>query len=186
MVAVRRLPVAVVVVLAGLAGCSDSSDTGPGGAAEDRPGAADVVSVTDGDTIRVRVAGVEERVRLVGIDTPETQGRGGLRECFGAEATDRTRQLLPGGTRVRLVLDVEARDRYGRLLAYVYRASDGLFVNLALAREGYAAVLTVPPNVAHADDFVSAAAAARSRNAGLWGRCGGPDSSLAPARPATR
>jgi micrococcal nuclease len=66
---------------------------------------------------------------------------------------------------------VEERDRYGRLLAYVYRARDDLFVNLALVREGYAMALTVPPNVAHTDELVAAARAAREQGRGLWGRC---------------
>jgi micrococcal nuclease len=124
--------------------------------------------VVDGDTVRVTIGGAEERVRLIGIDTPETHGQGGLRECFGAEATERTHALLPAGTEVRLVRDVEARDRYGRLLAYVYRAHDGLFVNLRLAEEGFAAPLSIPPNVAHS-------AEARDADRGLWGMCGGPD-----------
>ena len=64
--------------------------------------------------------------------------------------------------------DAEARDRYGRLLAYIYRAKDNLFVNLALARDGYADVLTYPPNVAHADEFVAAVRDARDANRGLW------------------
>ena len=131
--------------------------------------------MVDGDTIRVRIQGAEERVRLIGIDTPETHGPGGLRECFGAEATDRLEALLPQGTSVRLVRDVEARDRYDRLLAYVYRASDGLFVNLAMAKEGYATTLTYPPNVAHADEFVAAVRTARQGQRGLWRRCGSAD-----------
>lgn len=141
-------------------------------------GAGVVTKVVDGDTIGVRLGSQEERVRLIGIDTPETHGRGGLRECFGAEAAARTAALLPSGTRVRLERDVEARDRYGRLLAYVYRASDGLFVNLALAREGFATTLTYPPNVAHVDDFVAAVRSAREAERGLWRRCGGPDRRL--------
>jgi micrococcal nuclease len=140
-----------------------------------------VVRTVDGDTIRVRIAGApdgEEKVRFIGVDTPETHGPGGLRECFGEEASRRTAALLPPGTKVRLVRDVEARDRYQRLLAYVYRADDQLFVNLALAREGFAAPLTIPPNVAHSDAFVEAAAEARRGERGLWGRCGGPDTPL--------
>ena len=134
--------------------------------------------MTDGDTIRVRIQGVEERVRLIGIDTPETHGRGGLRECFGQEATRHMAELLPPGTPIRLVRDVEARDRYGRLLAYVYRERDDLFVNLALARDGYAAAYTFPPNVAHAEEFKDAAAEAREAGRGLWDACGGPDTAL--------
>ena len=171
----------LLVAALAVAGCAPAATPAPPGAATAPPDAV-VVSVTDGDTVRVRIAGTEERVRLVGIDTPETHGQGGLRECFGAEATARMRELLPEGTGVRLVLDVEERDRYGRLLAYLYRAHDDLFVNLAMARDGFAAALTVPPNVAHASSFASAAAEARQRGAGLWGRCGGPDVSLPRAR----
>jgi micrococcal nuclease len=70
-----------------------------------------------------------------------------------------------------LVYDVDRYDRYGRTLAYVYRARDALFVNGALVRDGYAVVLTVPPNVAHADEFVAWEREARRRDAGLWGAC---------------
>lgn len=139
------------------------------------------MKVVDGDTLHVRLAAgddVEEKVRLIGIDTPETHGRGGLRECFGAEATRRVQALLPVGTRVRLVRDVEPRDRYGRLLAYVYRGRDGLFVNLALAREGFATILTYPPNVAHSEDLKAAVRDARHAQRGLWQRCGGADTPL--------
>lgn len=157
-----------------LASCAGSTD----GAAISGRSNATVVSVTDGDTIRVRISGVEERVRLIGVDTPETRGRGGLRECFGAEATTRTKELLPPGTPVRLERDVEPRDRYDRLLAYVYRAEDDLFINMALARDGFAAALTIPPNVTYAEEFRDAAAEAREGRRGLWSACGGPDTAL--------
>ena len=149
-------------------------------AAPREPGAATVVDVVDGDTVRVRFGGSSssESVRLIGIDTPETHGPGGLRECFGAEASARTAALLPEGTEVRLERDVEARDRYARLLAYVYRKRDGLFVNLALARDGFAAPLSVPPNVAHVAEFTAATTAARVAGRGLWSRCGGADTPL--------
>jgi len=139
------------------------------------PGEGIVSKHVDGDTLHVDIGGRDETVRFIGIDTPETHGRGGLRECFGKEASDRTAKLLPLGTRVRLVRDVEARDRYRRLLAYVYRGADDLFINLELARQGYAAVLTYAPNVAHTAEFVAAAAEARIRNRGLWDRCGDAD-----------
>ena len=128
-------------------------------------GEAVVVRVVDGDTVRVRFPGSsdDESVRLLGIDTPETHGVGGLRECFGREASDHTTSLLPPGERVRLVRDVEARDRYGRLLAYVYRSRDDLFVNLALAADGYATTLTYAPNVAHRDELLAAVADAAGR-----------------------
>jgi micrococcal nuclease len=139
------------------------------------PGQATVTRVVDGDTLHVRIGGADDKVRLVGIDTPETHGPGGLRECFGQEATRHMEDLLPVGTAVTVVRDVEARDRYGRLLAYIYRARDGLFVNLAMAREGYAVPLTIAPNVAHAAEFVAAASDARRANRGLWPACGGAD-----------
>ena len=171
----------VILVLGAVAVVAAGRQLGGGNATNvPRPGAATVTRVVDGDTIRVRLGSVEESVRLIGIDTPETHGRGGLRECFGLEASRRTSALLPPGTPVRLVRDVEARDRYQRLLAYVYRSADGLFVNLALAREGYATTLTYPPNVAHTDQLVSAVRAAREAQRGLWRRCGGPDVALPP------
>lgn len=173
---VRLLLLVVGLVLAGPACRQVGTAAAPTASAQ--AGAATVVKEVDGDTIRVHIQGVEERVRLIGIDTPETHGPGGLRECFGAEAADRMAALLPEGTAVRLVRDVEARDKYNRLLAYVYRASDGLFVNLALAQEGYATTLTYPPNVAHTDEFVAAVRTARERSLGLWQKCGSPDVAL--------
>ena len=77
------------------------------------------------------------------------------------------------GERVRLVRDVEERDRYGRLLAYVYRARDGLFVNAELVRRGYATVATFPPNVAHEREFRRLAKRARMSGRGLWSQCEG-------------
>ena len=143
-------------------------------------GSGVVTNQTDGDTVRVRINGGDESVRLIGIDTPETHGRNGLVECFGKEAAKHLTSLIPNGTVVRLVRDVEARDRYGRLLAYVYRAEDDLFVNLAMARDGYADVLTYPPNVAHASEFVAAVADARNDNRGLWSACGSADVPVDP------
>ena len=135
------------------------------------PSAATVTRVVDGDTIHVSIAGHDETVRLIGINTPETVDPRSPVECFGEQAHEHTAQLLPKGTRVRLVRDVEARDRYHRLLAYVYRAKDGLFVNLELAQDGYADLLTFPPNVAHVDDFTAAVRDARDAGRGLWAAC---------------
>jgi micrococcal nuclease len=161
----RACIVAVVVLVSACGGGS--------GAARPitAPGAATVARVVDGDTIRVRIGGHEERVRLIGIDTPESVKPGTPVQCYALAASARTKALLPAGTPVRLVRDVEERDRYGRLLAYVYRVRDGLFVNLSLVREGYAVALTIPPDVAHTAEFVAGAREAREKGRGLWSRC---------------
>jgi micrococcal nuclease len=161
------LAVAVVAAAAVLALVAQGGTAGPAFP----PGEGEVVRVVDGDTIVVRVTGGEERVRLIGIDTPESVDPRRPVECFGKEAAARTADLLPAGTRVRLERDLEPRDRYGRLLAYVYRADDGAFVNLLLLEEGYAQPLTIPPNVAHTADLTAAARAARAAGAGLWSAC---------------
>ena len=135
------------------------------------PSRAVVSRVVDGDTIHVSIGGHDETVRLIGINTPETVDPRSPVECFGEEAHRHTEELLPDGTEVRLVRDVEARDRYHRLLAYVYRVKDGLFVNLELAEDGFADLLTFPPNVAHVDDFTRAVKAARDAGRGLWATC---------------
>ena len=166
---------AAVTVLVAVVG--GSCGGGAGGPVATEPGLAEVVAVVDGDTIVVRLAGDErgeETVRLIGIDTPETVDPRSPVDCFGPEASAATKALLPEGTAVRLVRDVEARDRYDRLLAYVYRADDATFVNLALAEQGFAMVATYPPNVAHTDELLAAVAAARDASRGLWGACPEP------------
>ena len=128
--------------------------------------------VVDGDTIRVRLPAGEEAVRYIGVDTPESVKPGTPVECFAKRASAFNERLVEG-ERVRLVRDVELRDRYGRRLAYVYRAGDGLFVNAELVRRGYATVATFPPNVAHAGEFRRLANRARLSGRGLWSRCAG-------------
>ena len=129
-----------------------------------------VVRVVDGDTIHVQLGGRREKVRYIGVDTPESVKPGTPVQCFAKRAGAFNRHLV-AGERVRLVLDAEHRDRYGRLLAYVYRASDGVFVNAALVRRGYAQPLTIAPNVAHAKQFRRLAAAARHAGRGMWSAC---------------
>jgi len=136
------------------------------------------MEVVDGDTVVVQVAGQTERVRLIGIDTPEATGGFLPAECYGDEATAFTSALLPVGTEVRLTRDTEARDRYDRLLAYVYRSVDGLFANLEIAVQGYAEALVIEPNTTHASAFYAAAGQARDQGLGLWGRCGSADEVL--------
>ena len=167
------------VILALLLALATAACTPTRAAPSAADGAATVVSVTDGDTIDVDLGGAHEAVRLLGIDTPETHHPTKPVECYGAEASARTAALLPAGARVRLVRDVEARDRYGRLLAYVYRADDGLFVNRALVADGFADTLDIAPNSAHAAELAQVVSQARADGRGLWGACGGPD---VPAR----
>jgi micrococcal nuclease len=133
-------------------------------------GRAQVLRVVDGDTIRVRLGGHTERVRYIGIDTPESVKPGTPVQCFAKRASAANAALVAGRS-VRLVGDVEQRDRYGRLLAYVYREPDGAFVNAQLVRDGYARTLTIAPNVAHARELADLARAARRARRGLWNAC---------------
>jgi micrococcal nuclease len=153
-----RLMALVLAVGIGLAACSTGS--APGDTTEAR-----VARVVDGDTL---VLEDERRVRLIGIDTPETVDPRRPVECFGREASARLAELLPPGSTVELEMDVEATDRYGRTLAYVRRAGDDDTVNVILAREGYAEQLTVPPNVRYADALGAAVRDAREAGRGLW------------------
>lgn len=133
---------------------------------------ATVAYVVDGDTIDALIDGREERVRLIGIDTPETKRPDTPIECFGPEATAFTESLLPVGTPIRIERDTVNRDDFGRLLGYVYRAEDGIFVNYESVRQGYATPLTIEPNDTHAALFVDAARAAEADDVGLWSTCG--------------
>ena len=135
-----------------------------------------VTRVIDGDTIKLSNG---EHVRLIGIDTPEARyNEKALRDsrrskqdlnvifAMGKEASKFTKDLAQGKM-VKLEFDVEKRDRYGRLLAYVY-LEDGTFVNARVVEEGYAQVLTIPPDVKYADLFSKLQEKARVANKGLW------------------
>lgn len=136
-------------------------------------GQATVVRVIDGDTVVLDIGGREEPTRLIGIDTPESVAPDRPVECFGPEASARLDQLLPRGTVVRVSRDLEPRDAYDRLLAYVHRDADDLFVNLAQVADGYAVVRHHPPNTAHRDDLDRAQQDARHHGRGLWSACDG-------------
>ena len=133
-----------------------------------RPGSARVVQVIDGDTIDVDWAGRRERVRLLGVDTPETVDRDRPVGCYGPEASAFTSRRLQGRT-VRLRFDRQPRDRYGRLLAYV--EVDGRRFNDELLAGGYARLLVIPPNGRHARAMLDEELAARAAERGLWGAC---------------
>jgi micrococcal nuclease len=127
---------------------------------------ASVIEVVDGDTIRVRLtAGAIERVRYIGMDTPETNHPTRGEEPGGREATAVNRRLVEGKA-VGLELDVRERDRYGRLLAYVWVGDT--MINAELVRLGYAQAATVPPNVRYEDLFVRLQREARAAGRGLW------------------
>jgi micrococcal nuclease len=125
--------------------------------------------VTDGDTIQVTIDGKPYGVRYLLIDTPETvDPRAGV-QCMGREASQRNKELVEGET-VYLEADVTDKDRFGRLLRYVYLA-DGSMVNELLVLEGLAAVSTVPPDVRHVDRLLVAQRNAVEASLGLWGVC---------------
>lgn len=129
---------------------------------------ARVLRVVDGDTVAVSLAGRRERVRYIGVDTPESVRPGFPVECFGKRAGELNRRLVAGRT-VRLRFDRERRDRYGRLLAYVY--AGGVFVNAELIRRGYATALAIAPNDSRAGLFRRLEDGARRAGRGLWSRC---------------
>ena len=167
----RRLVLAALMI--SLAACSNDSHKASAATTGALQANATVDYVVDGDTVDMIIDGVAERVRLIGIDTPETKKPNTPVQCFGPEATAFTESLLPEGTAVYLERDVEARDVYGRLLAYAYVADTGAFVNVEIVRGGYAQPLTIPPNVAHSSEFVDAARTAEHDNVGLWAACNG-------------
>ena len=126
-----------------------------------------VLSIVDGDTVKINYQGKSTSVRLIGVDTPETVHPSKPVEAYGKEASNFTRNLLLGES-VYLRFDVEQTDRYGRLLAYLYRAPDGLFVNLEIVRQGYGPVDTRFP-FKHMELFRHYGAKARAAGKGLYG-----------------
>ena len=135
------------------------------GAAAAGPIEGTVVRVVDGDTIDVQLGDRAEKIRYIGVNTPEVHHPIKGEEPGGREAADVNRRIV-GGQRVRLELDVRTRDRYGRLLAYVWVGD--IMVNAELVRRGYAQVMTIPPNVRYQDLFVKLQREARDAGRGLW------------------
>lgn len=122
-----------------------------------------VSRTVDGDTVEIETG---EKVRYIGVNTPESVKVGSPVECFSKEASAKNKELVEGKM-VRLEKDVSDTDRYGRLLRFVY-LEDGTFVNDALVREGYARISTFPPDVAKAEQFRLAEREARDQKRGLW------------------
>jgi len=155
---------------------------------------ATVVRIVDGDTAVFRLKdGTREKVRFIGVDTPESTTK---IEPYGKAASAYTAKKLKVGSKVYLEKDVEPRDRYGRLLAYVWLAKPSAITqsevraklfNAKLVIDGYAQQMTIPPNVKYANYFGTFADEARFANKGLWAAGGdsGSDSGAAAVAPAT-
>lgn len=124
-----------------------------------------VMRVIDGDTIETELG----TIRLIGVNTPEIKKTGS--ECFGLEATEFLAGVIGAGTKIRVVYDQDQYDPYGRILAYVYRQWDGLFVNAEIVAAGYGEVMTVSPNTYFEAKFNALEQQARARNLGLWKYC---------------
>ncbi|MCX7724035.1 MAG: thermonuclease family protein [Thermodesulfovibrio sp.] len=132
-----------------------------------------VTEIHDGDTVTIvresflGIFAKTERVRLIGIDAPEM-----AQEPWGKRSRNYLRKLIrESDWEVRLELDIQHRDKYGRILAYLWDKK-GNMINYMMLRNGYAMVYTVPPNVKYADLFVEAQRIAREEKKGIWGKEG--------------
>jgi micrococcal nuclease len=168
----RRLLVALALIV--LAGCGVQLTGGDEDAATAAPQRGVVVAVSDGDTIKVRLALRTERVRLIGIDTPETHRPNTPVEC-GARAATREMTKLAFGRRVKLIADPtqDRRDRFGRLLAYAETAA-GHDLGEQLLRSGWGVVYVYGHNpFRRVGTYRDAARSARREGRGLWQSCHG-------------
>lgn len=132
-----------------------------------------VTKVIDGDTIEVKIDNQAFKVRLIGIDTPETVDPRRPIGCFGKKASAETKRLLEGKN-VTLTKDVSETDKYSRLLRYVFLplgSGENLFVNDYLIRQGFAKILTYPPDIKYNERFLQAEKEARENSRGLWSEC---------------
>ncbi len=139
-----------------------------------------VVRVVDGDTLKVRYWGKEESIRLIGIDTPESRANKKAKRdakrsgqdiktitSMGKRATEYVENLVKTGDLITIEFDAQQRDRYGRLLGYVY-LSNGKMLNKEIVKAGYASVMTIPPNIKYQDRFLKAYKEATDNKRGLW------------------
>ncbi|MBI3366305.1 thermonuclease family protein [Candidatus Roizmanbacteria bacterium] len=131
-----------------------------------------ITRVIDGDTVKIETG---QTVRYIGIDTPELHHPKKPVQCFGKEAYEKNKELVEGKT-VKLEKDVSEKDRYGRLLRYIFlydppSTQEALFVNKYLVSEGYAHSATFPPDVKYADVFVTEQRNAVANKKGLWKSC---------------
>ena len=146
----------------------------------DQSNTATIKKIVDGDTFHIILNGKLEKIRLIGIDTPESRINAKTKKdaersnqnvsqiiSLGKAATKYVKTLVKPGDEINLELDVQTRDRYGRLLVYVY-IKDGRMLNELIVGNGYASPLTYPPNVKYVELFQSAYKKAREENKGLW------------------
>jgi micrococcal nuclease len=163
-----RAPVSLVTTLTLLAllgttaGCASSGKTSDSGSAT-----GTVVSITDGDTLRLTVDDTELRVRLIGIDTPEVYPN---LECYGAEAEAALAGLAAPENTVGIVYDRDPRDQYDRELLYLFTV-DGRLINLELVAQGYAKAVLFEPNDRYWNELRDAEQSAREAQRGLWAEC---------------
>ena len=167
--------VRTVTIATAVAACAACGSTGgtSGPAAAGDTGDAVVRRVVDGDTLIARIDGDDERVRMLGVDAPESVAENRPVECFGPQASARAKALLPKGTRIVLATDPSqgARDQYDRLLAEVTRAGDPITVNEQLIAEGYAEVFRGDGKGRLQPRLRAAERAARDARLGLWSAC---------------
>ncbi len=142
---------------------------------KEKPGdSCRVEKVNDGDTITVRIGRDLERIRLIGIDAPEMG-----QQPWGLMAREHLKALIDSSSRnVTLEYDVVKRDKYGRLLAYVW-TKEGKMLNEAMLKDGYALLFTFPPNVKHVDEFIKAEKQAKDKRIGIWAKDGLKETPLA-------
>lgn len=122
-----------------------------------------VTEVHDGDTFNIMLNSKKEKIRLIGIDTPELG-----QKPWGKKAKKHLEEILDSaGWEVFLEFDAEERDKYGRLLCYA-KTADNTFINLKMVKDGYAMLLTIPPNIKHVNAFRKAQSEAREQKLGIW------------------
>jgi micrococcal nuclease len=150
-----------IIILSLFYSCNSRSDR------DTLAGYMPVTKIVDGDTFWVD-DGSEKglKIRLIGVNTPETVHPSKSVEFYGKEASEYVNRIL-SGEKVRLEYDVDRNDQYGRTLAYVF-LSNGTFLNADLVKNGYAQVMTIPPNVKYAERFLELQRFARENKKGLW------------------
>lgn len=124
------------------------------------------IDVIDGDTVTLKIEDSVYRARLIGIDAPEMG-----QIPWGAKAKRHLQKFIRPGDKLRIETDIEKTDKYNRLLVYVF-TEDGIFINEQMLKDGYAVLLTIPPNVRYVDKFVKAQKLAKSMKRGIWSDSG--------------